>query len=68
MILGDKWKKMKNEERRMYTMEAKALAEEQKRLNPDCWKRKRTNSVKIYNVTPALQFVLIKMMAIKITT
>lgn len=27
-------------------MEAKALAEEQKRLNPDCWKRKRTNSVK----------------------
>lgn len=36
---------MKNEERRMYTMEAKALAEEQKRLNPDCWKRKRTNSV-----------------------
>lgn len=30
----------------MYTMEAKALAEEQKRLNPDCWKRKRTNSVK----------------------
>lgn len=53
VILGDKWKKMKNEERRMYTMEAKALAEEQKRLNPDCWKRKRTNSVKcpflIYN-------------------
>ncbi|KAL0968718.1 hypothetical protein UPYG_G00270750 [Umbra pygmaea] len=44
VILGDKWKKMKNEERRMYTMEAKALADEQKRLNPDCWKRKRTNS------------------------
>ncbi|MGH0128612.1 UNVERIFIED_CONTAM: hypothetical protein FKN15_058441, partial [Acipenser sinensis] len=45
VILGDRWKKMKNEERRMYTMEAKALAEEQKRLNPDCWKRKRTNSL-----------------------
>ncbi|XP_075455829.1 HMG box-containing protein 1 [Ascaphus truei] len=44
VILGDRWKKMKNEERRMYTVEAKALAEEQKRLNPDCWKRKRTNS------------------------
>uniref|UniRef100_A0A8C2XUJ6 HMG box-containing protein 1 n=1 Tax=Cyclopterus lumpus TaxID=8103 RepID=A0A8C2XUJ6_CYCLU len=44
VILGDKWKKMKNEERSLYTMEAKALAEEQKRLNPDCWKRKRTNS------------------------
>uniref|UniRef100_A0A8C7V3W5 HMG box-containing protein 1 n=1 Tax=Oncorhynchus mykiss TaxID=8022 RepID=A0A8C7V3W5_ONCMY len=50
VILGDKWKKMKNEERRMYTMEAKALADEQKRLNPDCWKRKRTNSV-IYQAT-----------------
>lgn len=38
MILGDSWK-MKNE-RRMYTLEAKALAEEQKRLNPDCGKGK----------------------------
>ncbi|KAI1882128.1 hypothetical protein AGOR_G00247490 [Albula goreensis] len=44
VILGDKWKKMKQEERRMYAMEAKILAEEQKRLNPDCWKRKRTSS------------------------
>lgn len=50
VILGDKWKKMKSEERRMYTMEAKALAEEQKRLNPDCWKRKRTNSVRTESV------------------
>lgn len=50
VILGDKWKKMKSEERRMYTMEAKALAEEQKRLNPDCWKRKRTNSVRTERV------------------
>lgn len=45
VILGDKWRKMKNEERKMYTMEAKALAEEQRRLNPDCWKRRRTSSV-----------------------
>ncbi|KAJ8006530.1 hypothetical protein DPEC_G00108210 [Dallia pectoralis] len=44
VILGEKWKKMRGEERRTYTQEAKALAEEQKRLNPDCWKRKRTNS------------------------
>ncbi|XP_010894782.2 HMG box-containing protein 1 [Esox lucius] len=44
VILGEKWKKMRGEERRMYTLEAKALAEEQKRLNPDCWKRKRNNS------------------------
>ncbi|XP_042191088.1 HMG box-containing protein 1 isoform X1 [Callorhinchus milii] len=46
VILGDRWKKMRNEERRVYTLEAKALAEEQKRLNPDCWKRKRSNSVR----------------------
>ncbi len=57
MILGDKWKKMKNEERRMYTMEAKALAEEQKRLNPDCWKRKRTNSVSISELLIIVHFV-----------
>ncbi|KAM9814461.1 HMG box-containing protein 1 isoform 2-T2 [Syngnathus typhle] len=44
VILGDRWKKMRSEERRSYTVEAKALAEEQKRLNPDCWKRKRSNS------------------------
>ncbi|KAJ8249630.1 hypothetical protein COCON_G00228460 [Conger conger] len=44
VILGDKWKKMKQEERRMFATEAKALAEEQKRLNPDCWKRRRTSS------------------------
>lgn len=35
-------------------MEAKALAEEQKRLNPDCWKRKRTNSVR---PPPAILFL-----------
>ncbi len=57
VILGDKWKKMKNEERRMYTMEAKALAEEQKRLNPDCWKRKRTNSVSISELLIIVHFV-----------
>ncbi|XP_048863866.1 HMG box-containing protein 1-like isoform X2 [Brienomyrus brachyistius] len=49
VILGDKWRKMKNEERKMYTMEAKALAEEQRRLNPDCWKRRRTSSGSQHN-------------------
>ncbi|XP_076007222.1 HMG box-containing protein 1-like [Genypterus blacodes] len=44
VLLGERWKKMRNEERRAFTLEAKALADEQKRLNPDCWKRKRTNS------------------------
>ena len=57
VILGDKWKKMKSEERRVYTLEAKALAEEQKRLNPDCWKRKRTNSVRTASaLSLALEF------------
>ncbi|XP_019948070.2 HMG box-containing protein 1-like isoform X1 [Paralichthys olivaceus] len=44
VLLGEHWKKMRSEERRAFTLQAKALADEQKRLNPDCWKRKRTNS------------------------
>ncbi|XP_078138301.1 HMG box-containing protein 1-like isoform X1 [Centroberyx gerrardi] len=44
VLLGERWKKMRGEERRAFTLQAKALADEQKRLNPDCWKRKRTNS------------------------
>lgn len=46
VLLGEKWKKMRSEERRVFTVQAKALADEQKRLNPDCWKRKRTGSVR----------------------
>uniref|UniRef100_A0A665UL36 HMG box-containing protein 1 n=2 Tax=Echeneis naucrates TaxID=173247 RepID=A0A665UL36_ECHNA len=44
VLLGEHWKKMRSEERRVFTLQAKALADEQKRLNPDCWKRKRTSS------------------------
>ncbi|XP_045928001.1 HMG box-containing protein 1-like isoform X2 [Micropterus dolomieu] len=44
VLLGERWKKMRSEERRVFTVQAKALADEQKRLNPDCWKRKRANS------------------------
>lgn len=44
VLLGERWKKMRSEDRRVFTLQAKALADEQKRLNPDCWKRKRTNS------------------------
>ncbi|XP_023265731.1 HMG box-containing protein 1-like [Seriola lalandi dorsalis] len=44
VLLGEHWKKMRSEERRAFTLQAKALADEQKRLNPDCWKRKRANS------------------------
>ncbi|XP_062299692.1 HMG box-containing protein 1-like isoform X1 [Scomber scombrus] len=51
VLLGERWKKMRNEERRAFTVEAKALADEQKRLNPDCWKRKRTSSVRTHTHT-----------------
>lgn len=44
VLLGEQWKKLRSEEKRTFTVQAKALADEQKRLNPDCWKRKRTNS------------------------
>ncbi|KAM6895788.1 HMG box-containing protein 1-like [Xenentodon cancila] len=44
VLLGERWKKMRSEERRVFTLQAKVLADEQKRLNPDCWKRKRANS------------------------
>uniref|UniRef100_A0A8C5G7D4 HMG-box transcription factor 1 n=1 Tax=Gouania willdenowi TaxID=441366 RepID=A0A8C5G7D4_GOUWI len=54
MYPGKDNRAISSEERRMYTMEAKALAEEQKRLNPDCWKRKRTNSQRMIRRLPAL--------------
>lgn len=44
VLLGERWKKLRGEERKVFTTEAKALADQQKILNPDCWKRKRTNS------------------------
>ena len=46
VILGDKWKAMKQEDRREYVIQAKLLADEHKRVNPDCWKRKRNSEVR----------------------
>lgn len=43
-LLGERWKKLKNEERRIYAAEAKLLAEQHKKIHPDCWKRKRSAS------------------------
>ncbi|KAJ7354900.1 HMG box-containing protein 1 [Desmophyllum pertusum] len=43
VILGDKWKAMKQEDRHEYVIQAKLLADEHKRVNPDCWKRKRNS-------------------------
>ena len=45
VILGDTWKAMKQEERKQYVIQAKILADEHKRINPDCWKRKRNSEV-----------------------
>lgn len=45
VILGDTWKAMKQEERKQYVIQAKILADEHKRHNPDCWKRKRSSEV-----------------------
>lgn len=62
VLLGERWKKMRSEERRVFTLQAKALADEQKRLNPDCWKRKRTNSVsthmRLHSFTHCFVFLL----------
>ncbi|CAH1785045.1 unnamed protein product [Owenia fusiformis] len=44
VLLGDKWKRMKTEERKVFATEAKVLAEHHKKINPDCWKRRRSNS------------------------
>ena len=44
VLLGDHWKKMKNDERKGFSQEAKKLAEQFRKKNPDCWKRKRSVS------------------------
>ncbi|XP_059907036.1 HMG box-containing protein 1-like [Gadus macrocephalus] len=44
VLLGERWKRLRGEERRVFTLEAKTLADQQKILDPDCWKRRRTNS------------------------
>ncbi|KAK3101318.1 hypothetical protein FSP39_002656 [Pinctada imbricata] len=41
VILGDTWKKMSSGERSIYEDKAKVLAKEQKKIHPDCWKRKK---------------------------
>lgn len=41
-LLGDSWKNLDPEEKNFYIKTAKDSADEQKKLHPDCWKRKRT--------------------------
>lgn len=47
VMLGDQWRKMKSEEKKMYSQEAKVRADEVKKVHPDCWKRKRSYSTSI---------------------
>ena len=42
MQLGEAWKSLPLEEREAYSTKAKVLADEQKKIYPDCWKRKKT--------------------------
>lgn len=42
VLLGEAWKNLSLDEREQYSQKAKILADEQKKLFPDCWKRKRT--------------------------
>lgn len=44
VLLGEAWKSLPQEEKDVYVNEAKTLAQEQKMLHPDCWKRKRSHS------------------------
>ena len=42
MLLGEAWKSLPLEERESYSTKAKVMADEQKKIYPDCWKRKKT--------------------------
>ena len=60
VILGDEWKSLSSEERKVYILEAKSLAEEHKRIYPDCWKRKRTTQVKEEYISQQLNLTLFR--------
>jgi len=44
VLLGEAWQSLAPTEKEKYASSAKARAEEQKRIHPDCWKRKRSQS------------------------
>jgi len=44
VLLGEAWKGLVTEDREVFSQKAKVLADEQKKLHPDCWKRKRSLS------------------------
>ena len=42
VLLGERWRGLLPEEKRMYAREAQLLADIHKQSHPDCWKRKKT--------------------------
>jgi hypothetical protein len=42
ILLGERWRRLSSEEKRIYAREAQALAEVHKKSHPDCWKRKKS--------------------------
>lgn len=41
VLLGDEWQKMAIGSRHVYAEKAKQMADQQKKMHPDCWKRKK---------------------------
>ncbi|KAL3851772.1 hypothetical protein ACJMK2_015481 [Sinanodonta woodiana] len=41
VMLGEKWRAMSDDKKLLYGERARVMAEEQKKIHPDCWKRKR---------------------------
>ncbi|XP_033606920.1 HMG box-containing protein 1 isoform X2 [Cryptotermes secundus] len=44
VILGEAWRNLPAVDKEAYVTEARIMAQERKRLHPDCWKRKRSQS------------------------
>ena len=59
VLLGEAWKSLPPDEREQYSQRAKIMADEQKKLFPDCWKRKGTlkKQQQGSSNTPPSQFV-----------
>lgn len=41
VLLGDEWQKLDLDCRHAYAEKAKQISEQQKKIHPDCWKRKK---------------------------
>ena len=53
VLLGEAWKSLSLEEREQYSQRAKVMADEQKKIFPDCWKRKRTLTSTSVSTSPS---------------